>query len=62
MSVTYIVLRYIRHITPFNIESDLGRNNLKDRFVWQINAAQGGECYIKSKLILLWKHWRFSFE
>lgn len=47
MSVTYIVLRYIRHITPFNIESDLGRNNIKDRFVWQINAAQGGECYIK---------------
>ena len=33
MSVTYIVLRYIRHIPPFNIESDLGRNNLKDRFV-----------------------------
>lgn len=33
MSVTYIVLRYIRFITPFNIESDLDRNNIKDRFV-----------------------------
>lgn len=31
MEVTYVILRYIRYITPFNMQNDLERNNIKDR-------------------------------